>query len=83
MDGASLLLVLISNMSITFIIALAPITATHHPSQVTLELLDLPLESLYSFSEAPYFPFVAGFSPHQVVAVAHCLMEQLGSCRAW
>ena len=83
MDGASLVLVLISTMSITTVIALAPITGTYDPSQVTLELLDLPLEALYGLSEALDLPFVPGFSPHQVVTVAHRLMKQLGSCRAW
>jgi hypothetical protein len=75
MDGASLVLVLVSTMSITTFIALASISATHDPSKVTLELLDLHLEALYGLSEALDLPFVLGLSPHQVVTVAHRLME--------
>jgi hypothetical protein len=70
-------------MSITTFIAIASITATHDPSQITLELLDLPLEALYGLSEALDVPFVPSFSPHQVVTVAPRLMEQLGGCGAW
>ena len=81
MDGASL--VLIPTMSFTTVIALAPITAAHDPSQVSLQLLYPPLEALYGLPEASDLFFVTGFSPHQVVTVAHRLMEQLGGCGAW
>ena len=82
-DGASLVLVLVSTVSLTPIITLAPLAAAHDPSQVALELLDPPLEALHGLSEALDLPFVPGFPPHQVVAVAHRLMKQLRGCRTW
>jgi hypothetical protein len=83
MDGASLVLVLISTMPFTTFITLAPIMAAHDASQVTLEFFDPPLKAFYGLSEALDLSFVPGFSSHQVVSVAHRLMEQLGCCRAW